>query len=128
MYIVKQLIYLCLLRTTIEFCYNNKFNYRANLLQSTKDPKRVKKAGSFSLIEDVITSKKWIDQNFTALERKDNDKLTFPELSQAGIDEKALRESVIGKIIFGVIDVIFPVFKEPNWFDIYGTHLILLKL
>lgn len=41
----------------------------------------------------------------------------------SGIDEKALRESIFGKVLFGVLDVLFPVFKEPNWFDIYDRPL-----
>jgi len=39
----------------------------------------------------------------------------FPEIEQAGIDEKALRNSIFGKILFGVLEALFPVFKEPNW-------------
>jgi hypothetical protein len=47
----------------------------------------------------------------------------FPELEQTGIDEKKLRESPIGKVFFGVLDLLFPVFSEPNWFDIYDPPL-----
>jgi hypothetical protein len=32
-----------------------------------------------------------------------------------GIDEKALRATPIGKILFTILDTVFPVFKEPNW-------------
>ena len=53
----------------------------------------------------------------------DEDKLLFPELGQAGIDEKALRASPLGKILFSVLDRLFPVFKEPNWFDVYDPPL-----
>jgi len=52
-----------------------------------------------------------------------SDKVVFPELEQAGIDEKALRKSPFGKILFGILDVLFPVFKEPNWFDTYDPPL-----
>ena len=47
----------------------------------------------------------------------------FPELEQTGIDEKKLRESPFGKILFGVLDILFPVFSEPNWFDVYDPPL-----
>ena len=85
--------------------------------------KRSKRPSSVSTgdVEDVITSYEWLDQNYSAVENpRDNDKLNFPEASQSSIDEKALRKTPFGKILFGVIDVLFPVFKEPNWFDVYG--------
>ena len=85
--------------------------------------KRSKRPSSVSTgdVEDVITSYEWLDQNYSAVENpRDNDKLNFPEVSQSSIDEKALRKTPFGKILFGVIDVLFPVFKEPNWFDVYG--------
>lgn len=47
----------------------------------------------------------------------------FPELEQAGIDEKALRSSLIGKVLFKVLDSLFPVFREPNWYDMYDPPL-----
>lgn len=86
-------------------------------------PKRIKKPTSVSTgdVEDVITSFEWLDQNFSAVENpRDTDKLNFPEASQSSLDEKAIRKTPFGKILFGVIDVMFPVFKEPNWFDVYG--------
>jgi hypothetical protein len=55
--------------------------------------------------------------------KDDSGKLQFPELDQAGIDEKALRASPFGKILFGVLDNLFPVFKEPNWFDVYDPPM-----
>ena len=88
-------------------------------------PKRSKKSSSISTgdVEDVITSFEWLDKNFSAVENpRDNDKLNFPEVSQSSMDEKALRKTPFGKILFGVIDVFFPVFKEPNWFDVYGKR------
>lgn len=42
---------------------------------------------------------------------------------QTGIDEKALRATPIGKLLFGILDKVFPVFKEPNWFDVYDPPL-----
>ena len=47
----------------------------------------------------------------------------FPDLEQVGIDEKKIRESPFGKVLFGVLDALFPVFKEPNWFDVYDPPL-----
>lgn len=44
-------------------------------------------------------------------EDDDGNKVMFPELEQTGIDEKALRSSPIGKVLFGVLDLLFPVFK-----------------
>lgn len=55
--------------------------------------------------------------------RSSSDMLVFPEMQDAGIDEKALRASPFGKILFGVLEAAFPVFKEPNWFDIYDPPL-----
>ena len=52
-----------------------------------------------------------------------SDRLLFPEIEQAGIDEKALRQSIFGKILFPVLETLFPVFKEPNWFDVYDPPL-----
>jgi len=52
-----------------------------------------------------------------------SDQVMFPELEQSGIDEKALRASPLGGILFGILDVLFPVFKEPNWFDVYDPPL-----
>jgi hypothetical protein len=56
-------------------------------------------------------------------EGEDEGQVMFPELEQTGIDEKKLRESPFGKVLFGVLDVVFPVFKEPNWFDLYDPPL-----
>eukprot|EP01035_Chromulina_nebulosa_P020565 gene20565-26670_t len=54
---------------------------------------------------------------------KINESATFPEIEQFGIDEKALRESLFGQILFKFIDIFFPVFKEPNWFDLFDPPL-----
>jgi hypothetical protein len=53
----------------------------------------------------------------------DSDQLIFPELEKAGIDEKKLRTSPFGKVLFGILDRLFPIFKEPNWFDVYDPPL-----
>ena len=60
---------------------------------------------------------------FLPTNKTNTDQLLFPELEQSGIDEKALRASPIGGVLFGVLDVLFPVFKEPNWFDVYDPPL-----
>ena len=49
--------------------------------------------------------------------------LIFPELEEAGIDEKAIRASPFGKVLFGILDRFFPVLAEPNWFDAYDPPL-----
>ena len=43
--------------------------------------------------------------------------------THTGIDEIALRKSPFGKILFGILDTLFPIFKEPNWFDEYDRPL-----
>jgi len=45
----------------------------------------------------------------------DSGKVQFPPMDQASIDEQALRASPFGKVLFSVLDNLFPVFKEPNW-------------
>lgn len=62
-------------------------------------------------------------QRFPARNESTTGNVLFPELAQAGIDEKALRNSPFGKVLFGVLDTLFPVFKEPNWFDVYDPPL-----
>lgn len=53
----------------------------------------------------------------------ESDKVTFPELERSGINEKALRSSPFGKVLFTILDALYPVFKEPNWFDVYDPPL-----
>jgi len=80
-------------------------------------------------IEDMLVDENGRNKfNTSDIERKlakdsDDSRVSFPEMGQAGIDEKALRSSPIGKIIFGVLDNLFPVFREPNWFDVYDPPL-----
>jgi len=82
---------------------------------------RTKSSGD---VEDIMDGD-YIDTSFKVLKRPEGseDSVTFPELEQTGIDEKKLRESPIGKVFFGVLDLLFPVFSEPNWFDIYDPPL-----
>ena len=47
----------------------------------------------------------------------------FPEMEQLGIDEKKIRESPFGRVFFPIIEKLFPVFREPNWFDAYDPPL-----
>ena len=90
-----------------------------------KNRKRAITTTSNGEVEDIITSYKFLNQSYSAIETPPSDKLTFPETSQSALDEKALRNSPLGKIIFSVIDVLFPVFREPNWFDIYGKLIAM---
>ncbi len=52
-----------------------------------------------------------------------SDKISFPELDESGFNETALRSSLFGKVLFGVLDNVFPILKEPNWYDIYDPPL-----
>lgn len=76
-------------------------------------------------LENLITEQSKVSlRNTTVADfSDDSDKLIFPELLEAGIDEKALRASPFGKVLFGILDSLFPVFKEPNWFDVYDPPL-----
>ena len=68
-------------------------------------------------VEDVVTNLPVPDPiKGAARVASEEDKLLFPELGVAGIDEKALRASPLGKVLFSVLDRLFPVFKEPNWY------------
>lgn len=72
-------------------------------------------------VEELITGFPSPIRNLTLpVEDGDKDTLTFPELEASGIDEKALRKTPFGKLLFSVLDNVFPIFKEPNWFDVYG--------
>jgi hypothetical protein len=105
---------------SISFSSSHRFSFQVESLNQRKSKSKRTPSGD---VEDVVSSYKWLNQNFTAVEKQNSDKLSFPEENQAAIDEKALRNSVIGKFLFGVIDVLFPVFKEPNWFDVYGIYI-----
>lgn len=48
-----------------------------------------------------------------------SNKIHFPDIELQSAEEKALRNSNFGKFFFKFVDVLFPVFKEPNWFDLY---------
>ena len=74
-------------------------------------------------VEEVLLSKPVAIPPKGATKPPTGEVLTFPELGQAGIDEKALRATPLGKILFSVLDSLFPVFKEPNWFDVYDPPL-----
>jgi len=73
-----------------------------------------------SIEEDSHSSAKNISRIGPAMNKSD---IVFPELEQSGIDERALRKSPFGKVLFGVLDRLFPVFSEPNWFDLYDPPL-----
>lgn len=100
-----------------------------SLLQENRNRIRLRQRLTVGATEDIINE----DNNsilynnntiFTNAGRDDNnDQILFPEMAQAGIDEKTLRKSPIGKIIFAVLDNLFPIFKEPNWFDVYDPPL-----
>jgi len=100
-----------------------------NLLQETRNMIRQRQRAAVGAIEDIINdnnnNNSSITTKFSNLGRDsdDGDKVLFPEMAQAGIDEKTLRRSPIGKIIFAVLDNLFPIFKEPNWFDVYDPPL-----
>lgn len=55
--------------------------------------------------------------------KEGSDQIMFPELQQLGLDEKALRKSLFGKFFFPALEFLFPIFTEPNWFDVYDPPL-----
>ena len=85
-------------------CYLS-FNQIIKYKHSLKDKK-------ISEVEDFILGSNFDNPviNYTAVESKsiNGTEVLFPELAQAGIDEKALRSSPFGKILFGILDLIFP--------------------
>jgi len=54
-----------------------------------------------SIEEDSHSSAKNISRIGPAMNKSD---IVFPELEQSGIDERALRKSPFGKVLFGVLD------------------------
>ena len=100
---------------------------RVNTLLYAKKRTGRKSPRSTGDIEELISSESFTFNNFSRVpirtEGEDEGTVLFPELEQTGIDEKKLRESPFGKVLFGVLDTLFPVFKEPNWFDVYDPPL-----
>ena len=99
-----------------------------SLLEENRNRIRLRQRITVGATEDIINEDNCIVYNnntmFSNSGRDDNnDKVLFPEMAQAGIDEKTLRRSPIGKVIFSVLDNLFPIFKEPNWFDVYDPPL-----
>ena len=90
--------------------------YRSNTILYAKRPQ-------MNPYQDDL--QRYLDQgNFSALYTRNNSMTLnkdsqstplFPEMERAGFDEKALRSSPFGKILFGILEAVFPVFKEPNW-------------
>ena len=78
-------------------------------------------------IEEIMGKDSFAFGNYSRVpsrpEGEEESTVLFPELEQTGIDEKKLRESPFGKVLFGVLDILFPVFSEPNWFDVYDPPL-----
>ena len=111
-------------------CYNRRCVARgarigrSTLLLAKKNRKGPKSSGD---IEELISGESFTFNNLTRAplrsEGEEEGTVLFPELEQTGIDEKKLRESPFGKVLFGVLDTLFPVFKEPNWFDVYDPPL-----
>lgn len=84
---------------------------------------QARKDDSPSLIEQEVerqASKIPLKYPARASPDKDDDKIVFGE---SGIDEKSLRKSPFGKVFFKVLDFFFPIFAEPNWFDVYDPPL-----
>ena len=82
-----------------------------------------------TLVEDVLSDNDDFQNKSRSLaqignlQNPESDNIQFPEWENSGIDEKALRKSLFGKVLFGILDTLFPVFKEPNWFDVYDPPL-----
>ena len=88
-------------------------------------PKRKRTGSVEDLIEQTAASRR--GNISVPLGREDTTDLIFPEFEQIGIDEKKIRASPFGKILFGVLDKLFPVFKEPNWFDFMTDRSLLTR-
>lgn len=55
------------------------------------------------IIQNIIEKK---NTSYSTIGRvTGSDKVVFPELEQAGIDEKALRKSPFGKVLFGILGI-----------------------
>jgi len=98
-------------------------------LQLRARPKHLSKSSSGEvedLISAIVASEKSTDISTNVsvpFGQEDTDTILFPEMEQMGIDERKIRASPFGKVVFGLLDTLFPVFKEPNWFDIYDPPL-----
>lgn len=91
--------------------FNSAYEHSLSLLQSTTSNNNTNSQSNQTPEESAASSHK--------------SNVNVPEYIQesSGIDEQALRASPFGKILFGVLDQLFPVFKEPNWFDVYDPPL-----
>jgi hypothetical protein len=88
-------------------CYKN-FKYGRAILNPTIKSFHTKFAKlRESDVEDIIH--KIVDKknsSYSTIGRvTGSDKVVFPELEQAGIDEKALRKSPFGKVLFGILGI-----------------------
>lgn len=95
------------------------YGYKRSLKAPTAN--KVKFADSIlsSVLDDDIGKQKLRPTK----ESFNSSKLIIPEVEGGGIDEKALRSSPFGKVLFGILDNVFPVLKEPNWYDVYDPPL-----
>jgi hypothetical protein len=106
------------------FLIGSAYSFQLTFLTRVRNHKLYKQRPN--LIEDIVienASPNTFRNASQSFNTNDSDKVLFPEMEQAGIDEKALRKSPFGKVLFGALDVFFPVFKEPNWFDVYDPPL-----
>ena len=80
---------------------------RVNTLLYAKKRTGRKSPRSTGDIEELISSESFTFNNFSRVpirsEGEDEGTVLFPELEQTGIDEKKLRESPFGKVLFGYL-------------------------
>lgn len=100
---------------------------RPSSLSAKSKVSRPPKWQSSGEVEEVIESLEKISYTRVNMSvnfgRNDTNQLLFPEIEQLGFDEQALRSSIIGKFLFPIIDSLFPILAEPNWYDVYDPPL-----
>jgi hypothetical protein len=117
------LLYLVFLVLQTVSTFHFPYSYSSNRqLPLSERKQRSDPSSSFDVteIEKILGPR----EALTPLRPNSTDRINFPDYQSAGgIDEKALRQSPFGKVLFGIIDKLFPVFGEPNWFDVYDPPL-----
>lgn len=113
---------LALLCPAISFL-SGYFSFRkitdSNVLLMVKKRRPQQSSGE---VEELLSSLPSPIKNMTIPKGSEDGKLFIPEqMGQSGmIDEKTLRGTVFGKLLFPILERFFPIFREPNWYDLYG--------
>jgi hypothetical protein len=124
---IKSIIFLILSSISLHLCFLHSLRHQLHQLQHpipryssiyARKPRNVPYFDDIQqyLDNDNFTSLYPVNSSMIIPKGKDSSNtVLFPEIEQAGIDEKALRNSIFGKVLFGALEALFPVFKEPNW-------------